>query len=172
MTASGVGFYGCDVEVASGTTSKATIAIEVGSGGRAFEFIGNLVRGSATHNVTDGILVSAALSDVRVEDNEMLFSATAANGCIRVSAAALGLRILRNVIENTHTLSTAGIAVGNVAATGIIADNYISVQSTGATTSGTTGIAFTSTGALVRCFQNFVCNDPRTSGLLLPTADA
>lgn len=171
VTGADVGIFGCDIEVASGATAKATIAVEAGAGSTRFEFIGNIMRGTAAHNVTDGVLIAAAVSDVRIEDCEMVFSATAANGCIRVTAAALGLRILNNEIANTHTSSASGITIGAVAATGNISRNNISVLSTGAQTAGTTGIDVSAGTSLVRCFNNYVCNDPRVSGILQPAAD-
>jgi hypothetical protein len=48
---------GCDIEMASGTTAKATIGIEVGSGALRTNIIANRFRGTETHNVTDGIKV-------------------------------------------------------------------------------------------------------------------
>lgn len=170
VTAADVGFYGNDVEVASGAALKATIALEVGTGGNRFEFCGNVVRGTATHNVTDGIKVVGVVDQIRINDNEMEFSATAANGLIDVTVAATNIKILRNYMYNTHTASTSCITLGNVAADGLIAENACSVVATGATTSGTTGINF-GAAVLVRFFDNLVCNDPRTSGLLLPTVD-
>jgi hypothetical protein len=161
---------GCDVEVASGATAKATIALEIGAGAHRAQIVGNSFRGTATHNATDGILVAGAVNDVRIADNEMIFSATAGNGLVRVNAAALGLRILRNYIYNTHTASTAGIAFGASASSGFVSDNRIGVINTGAITSGTHGI---STGATTICVfaENYAVNDPRASAILNPVAD-
>lgn len=162
---------GCDIETASGATAKATICIEIGAGAHRCVISGNVFRGTATHNATDGVLIAGAVSDASVSDNDMQFSATAGNGLVRVSAAALSLRILRNQMANTMTSSTSCITVGAVAATGNISDNRISVLATGAQTAGTTGIDVSAGTSLVRCFQNFICNDPRVSGILGPAAD-
>ena len=70
------------IQVASGATNKATIAIEYGAGADDFELIGNQFHGTETHNVTDGVKVVAACLGGRIEDNEMVFSATAANGLL------------------------------------------------------------------------------------------
>lgn len=169
-TAADVGIYQNDIEVASGAALKAAIAVEVGAGAHRFEFISNSMRGTATHNVVDGVKVVAAVNDVRIQDNEMTFSATAANGCIDITAAALGIKVLRNYIYNTMTASTSGITMGNVAVDGVCAENAIGVVAVGAQVSNTTGIN-TGAAVLVRFFDNQICNDPRASSLLQPTVD-
>lgn len=159
---------GCDIEVASGATAKATIAIEISTGGARAAIVGNRFRGTATHNVTDGVLVAAVLDGVRICDNEMLFSATAANGLIRVGAvAATSLMIARNIMLNTHTASSACIALGAAAMTGIVAYNAMGVLNDATVTDQ--GITF-GAGALVRCFRNDTCDEPIKSGTLTPAA--
>ena len=168
VTAADVGIYGCDVEVASGASNKATIALEVGAGADRFELVGNLFRGTATHNVTDGVKVVAAVNDVRITDNEMLFSATAANGNIHVTAAALNIKILRNMLTNSHTSSTSCVTVDSVAASGMIAENYCGTLNNGTATAQ--GIILTSSTAVIKCFQNFSSDQPSLSGILTPVA--
>lgn len=158
---------GCDIELASGATAKATIGIEVGTAGHRFEIIGNRLRGTATHNVTDGILVAAAVTDGVIADNLGIASATAANGLVRVSAAATSLAILRNTLYNTHTSSTACIAVGNVAADGVIAYNNCGTLNDGVVTDQ--GIV-QGAASLMKAFQNFSCDEPKKSGTLTPAA--
>lgn len=164
-------FVGNDIEVASGAALKATIGIEAGAGSDRFQFTSNRVRGTATHNVTDGLLVASAVANVIIDGNYMIFSATAGNGCVRFSAAATELMISNNRIFNTHTASTACIAFANVAATGMASSNHLASISTGAMTTAVEGIAFAGANVLVRCFNNYVCNDKQASGLLLPTVD-
>lgn len=158
---------GCDIEVASGATAKATIAIEAGSGADRCEIIGNRLRGSATHNVTDGLLVAAAVDAPVIAHNLMIFSATAANGNIRFSAAATNIAVMHNTCYNTHTSSTACIAFGNVAVNGVCAYNNVATVNDGTVTDqGVTHGA----ASLVRCFQNFSCDEPKKSGTLTPAA--
>lgn len=167
VTGADFGLYGCDIEVASGASNKATIALELGTGADRFEVVGNVFRGTATHNVTDGVLIAGVSSNGRITDNEMVFSATAANGNIRVNAAALGVKILRNILYNTHTASTASLAVGAVAADGVIADNYAGTINNGTNANQNFVLGAT---CLFRCFQNFGTDEPRTSGAVIPGA--
>jgi hypothetical protein len=169
-TAADIGIYGCDIEVASGASNKATIALEIGAASHRFELIGNVFRGTATHNVTDGVKLVGVSDQVRITDNEMVFSATAANGLIDVTSAVTGLKVLRNVLDNTMTASTSCITVATAtAATGVFADNYCAILTDG--TASATGILFPgSPSATIKCFQNFCSDQPRLSGLLSPVA--
>jgi hypothetical protein len=169
-TAADIGIYGCDIEVASGASNKATIALEVGAASHRFELIGNVFRGTATHNATNGVLLAGVSDQVRITDNEMVFSATAANGLINVTAAVTSLKVLRNVLSNTMTSSTSCITVAAAtAASGVFADNYCAILADG--TANATGILFPgSPSATIKCFQNFCSDEPRESGVLSPAA--
>lgn len=161
---------GCDVEVASGATAKATIAIEATTGATRFEFVGNRVRGSATHNVTDGVLIAGVIDGATIADNVMIFSATAANGNIRVGAvAATNMDISRNRLVNTHTASTACIAFGAAAMTGICADNRMSTLNDG--TAAAQGIT-NGAGSLIRFFENYSSDEATKSGVITPAVVA
>lgn len=169
VTAADVGFYGNDIEVASGAALKATIALEVGAGASRFELIGNVVRGTATHNVTNGINIVAAVDRVRIEDNEFQFAATALNGQINVAAAATNLCIARNIAQNTVTQAALVyfVTLGNVVSTGIISDNRVAVDSTGAVASQ--GFAL-GASSLVRFSENYVSDEALKTGTLVPGA--
>lgn len=170
VTGAGFTLQGCDVVLASGAALKATIGIELGDAAADARIYGNRFIGTATHNVTDGILIAHAnASRVEIRGNTMVASATAANGLIRVTGAALGLVITDNVIANTHTASTACIAFGNVACTGVCARNMLSTINDGAAASQ--GVTF-GAAALVRAFENYSSDEAAKSGVLAPAAVA
>lgn len=160
---------GCDIETASGAALKATIAIEIGSGAHRTTIAGNNFRGTATHNSTDVIkVVGATVPDaVRIEDNEFVCSATAANGMIHFTVAALNSRVLRNYMYNTHTSSTACIVYDAVACDGLCADNYMAVLNNG--TASSQGVTF-GAGALIKAFQNYCDDEAAKSAILAPVA--
>lgn len=170
VTGSGVGFHNNDIEVASGATNKATIAIEVGTGAHRFEMVGNVLRGTATHNVTDGIKIVAAVTDARIMDNEMVFSATAANGNVHVTAAALGLKVARNLMYNTHTASSACLALDNVATDGFVYDNRIGVKNDG--TANAQGITVGGASVLTLFSENYAVDEKGKSGVITPAVVA
>lgn len=162
-----------DIEIGSTvTTNVAAIAVEVGTGADACVIAKNRFRSTATSASTDCVLISGTAVDrVSVVDNVMMASTTTTNGLIRCTAAATNLLIARNMIYNSIASSVAGINFSNVAATGVCADNYITVLSTGAVSAGVTGITVGGTNNLVGFFNNLSVNDPNKSGLLTPAVD-
>lgn len=171
ITASGFLLEDCDIEVASDATAKAAIAIEIGSGATHCTIRGNYLYGTETHNVTDGIKVVGGTvpSDLKICGNVMLASATAANGLVHVTVAAKRVMIMGNTIYNTHTASTACVAVDAVAADGVIAYNNVATVNNGAASGQ--GITL-GAGALFRAFQNFSSDEPVKSGVLAPVVVA
>ncbi len=165
VTAADCAIVGCDVEVASGAALKATTAITVGAGADRFSFVGNRVRGTATHNLTNGISVTAAVDSLLVQDCDMVFSATAANGLINVSAAATNMVFKRLSLYNTHTSSTATIAFGDVACDGVCEEVYSSIKNNG--TSTTAGLTW-GTAALVQANQCYTSDVRAVNGILSP----
>jgi len=159
----------CDVEVASGAALKATIALEVGTGADRMTIAGNVFRGTATHNVTDGVKVVAALDQVRICDNEMVFSATAANGLVHFTAAATNAKVMRNLMYNTHTASTACLVVDAVAADGVFSDNRYATVNNG--TAASQGATF-GAGSLIRNFECYSADEANKSGALAPAVVA
>jgi hypothetical protein len=85
-------------------------------------------------------------------------------GLIRFSAAALRAVIRNNIIFNIVASGETAIACGAVAATGVIADNYVGA-SAGTPVSDLIEI---NAAASFRCFQNFGTDTANTSGLLTP----
>jgi hypothetical protein len=159
---------GCDIEVASGAALKATIAIELSNATAARALISKCrVRGTDTHNVTNGILVSAAVDQLEISDCRMQASATAANGLINVTAAATNLYFSNLHVANTMTSSTAAINLGNVALTGMCCDVYTSTLNNGTVTSQ--GIIL-GASSLIRLFQCFSNDEPNKSGALQAAA--
>lgn len=166
VTAADFGFFANEVITSSPTASALTV-MALAAGANRADVSGNVFRGTGG---LVGIDITGAIADANICDNVMIFPTTTTVGCIRVSAAATGLRVLRNTISNTTAASVAGINYASVASTGQCAYNTIDVLNTGASVSGTTGITI-GAACLVRFFQNFICNDPLASGKLLPTVD-
>jgi len=166
VTGADFGFIGNDVEVS--TTSKApTAGITLAVGAARTQIIGNRFRGIVPASIaTDLIVISGAAPDVSIEDNEFICPVTIANGHIRVAAAALGLKILRNNMYNTTANSTACVSFGAFAADGIVADNRFAIGTTGAAAAG----VLVGATALVRLFQNYCSGTARATGILTGTA--
>lgn len=172
ITGADVALLDCDIEVASGATAKSAIAIEIGSGANRCTIAGCRIRGTATHNATDGIKVVAAVDGLRICGNEMIFSATAGNGLIHFTAAATNCMVRDNLLYNTHTSSTATIAVDNVASDGVFARNMSATTVGTGTAPTSTGIVFAGASSLWRCFENYSTPTNNTSGVITPVVDS
>lgn len=170
ITGADFNFVSNDVETST-TAKAATIVMTLGTGAHRANISGNVFRGLASVASTNGILVSGAITDAKIADNEMVFATTTTNGLINVTGVAVGLKILRNTLNNTVAASVAAINFANVAITGSTWGNMITVLSTGAVSAGVTGITVGGTNNLMGFFQNFTVNDANKSGLLTPAVD-
>jgi len=170
ITAAGCSLIGNDIEMASGAALKATIGIEVGSAALSTTISGNEFRGTATHNSADGIKVVGATvpSRLKICNNHMSFSATAANGLVHITVAALDMLIRGNEMSNTHTASTACIAIDNVACSGNISYNNMATLNDGTVTDQ--GLVMAGANSLIKCFENYSCDEKNKSGVLTPAA--
>lgn len=171
VTGANVCFEDCEIVQASGASNKATILLEVDTGADGFKFQRNWVYGTATHNSTDVILITAAVSQCVIEYNVMTCSATAAKGLIHYVGASLNNLCRFNDLENSHTASTACIAADATASTGLICYNNCSTQVGTGTAPAACGIVLTA-NCLMRCFQNMSCPTAALSGILSPAADS
>lgn len=170
VTGGGFRFVRNQCILAQTATAKFAIFMEIGTGADFVRILGNRVYGTATHNVTDGFKVVAAVNGFDFIGNTCIASATAANGLLHFTAAALLTYVGHNTIYNTHTSSTAAITVDAVALDGLFEFNRLAVKNTGAITSLTHGFNVNA-ACIAAFFENRVANDPRVTGIVSPTAD-
>jgi hypothetical protein len=161
-----------EIVLATGAALKATIGLELNTGADRFRLLLNKVYGTATHNVTNGFLVTAAVSDCEFTGNRMIASATATNGLINFVGASLNNLVMDNVIYNTHTSSTTCIAVADAASDGIAVRNLFGAKVGTGTAPAVTGIVFAGSNSLWTCDENYSTPTKNTSGLLTPAADS
>lgn len=170
VTADDFAFVANDVEVTI-ATALATTAINVSGAAARFDISNNSIHGA--YGITGAaapVIISGTGADGRICDNEMILAGASALGLINVTGAVSGLKVLRNIMVNTAAASVSCITFANTNSAGACADNRITVFSTGASVSGTTGITI-GAACVVGFFNNLVVNDPLTSGKLLPTVD-
>ena len=169
VTAAGFSLQNCHIQTASGASNKATIGVEIGAGADNCTISGNFIRGTATHNSANVVLVDGAVSNLRFVGNTAICSATAGNGILQVTAAALNMDISGNRLYNTHTSSTACIAFGNVACDGLCTHNVLGTKNNGVATAQ--GVTF-GAAALVLSAENYSVDEAAKSGVLTPAAVA
>jgi hypothetical protein len=166
VTAADCAILNCDIDMGStAATNLATIGIELGAGAHRFLLQGNYIHTVADATPTQVIAVAGVCDGAMILDN-MIMAATSAvsKGVIDITAAATGLNIGRNILQNRLASSETVFSTGAVACTGVCYDNYA------ATEAGTpVSDAFEPNAAcLIRFFQNFSTDTKNTSGLLAP----
>lgn len=168
VTAADCVLRGCAVRLASGAALKATVGVSL-SAARAW-VDGCYFEGTATHFVARAILIDTAVDGIKVTNTRIIASATAANGLIGVTAAATNLLFQDLLLYNTHTSSTATIALSDVACDGFAIRVKSGTKNNGGakTTQGITWGA----SALVQA-HDCTCSDVRAdSGVTSPAAAA
>jgi hypothetical protein len=170
VTAAGFHLIGCILRVASGAALKATTALSFGAAAHRYRVAGCKVEGTATHNVTNVVLVDGACDGGEIVDCTMIASATAAAGLIAVTAAATGWLFRDLLLYNTHTSSTATIALADVACDGLMVRIKSATKNNGGAKT-TQGITW-GTAALAQA-HDCTCSDARAdSGVTSPAAAA
>lgn len=168
-TATGCRLANCKIQVASGATAKATIALEVGSGAHELELENLELFGTATHNVTDCIKVVAAVNDLLIKNVRGQLSATADNGLVHFTAAALRVDIQGCKFYNTHTASTACVKIDDdLALDGFFTDCRFGNKNDGTVTAQ--GAVFGGTEALCVLSEVYNTDQPMKNGTLSPAA--
>lgn len=165
-TAADNAILGCDINVGStAATNLSTLGIELGAGADRFELCGNVIKGIAGATPTKVVSIVGVSDGVRIMDNTITAATSAASmGVIDISAAATGLEIGRNILQNRLATSETCISAGAVACTGNVYDNYCATEA-GTPVSDTIEL---NAASLLRCFQNFGTDTKNTSGLLTP----
>jgi hypothetical protein len=167
ITGTGVSFKGCFVEMAD-TSLAPAIAFEVGSAAHWCSFIGNKMYGLTGQALTNGIKVVGATvpKGLLIAGNDLDYAVTEVGGNVNITVAATHVRIIGNIMANSVASSTANVVTANVAATGIIANNYFSQLNDGTVTAQ--GVIIGGSNVLIRCFENYACDEKAKSGILSP----
>lgn len=155
---------GCDIETSSGASNLATIPITVTTGAR-FAFIGNRMRGVVAGASTTGISVTGLSPNLCIVGNDIQIPCGVNSGVISVTSASLDMVIRNNLLSNITASSVDVLLINQAAASGIIANNYCALLANG-TLPGTGGI--TVTAGVVKCFENYSCDEPGLSGEIDP----
>lgn len=166
VTAADCGIYNCQIDMGSvAATNLATIGIELGAGADRFELRGNYITTIAAATPTQVVAVAGVCDGAIICDNKILAATSAVSkGVIDITAAATGLEIGYNILQNRLASSETVFSTSAVACTGVCYDNYA------ATEAGTpVSDAFEPNAAcLIRFFNNAATDTKNTSGLLAP----
>lgn len=166
VTAADNAILGCDIDFGStAATNLSTIGLSIEAGADRFLFAGNYVHSIAAATPTQAIVVAGVCDGASIVDNKVLCATSAVSkGVVDITAAATGLEISRNLLQNRLASSETCISAGAVACTGMVSDNYCASEA------GTpvSDLIELNAASLLRLFQNFGTDTKNTSGLLTP----
>lgn len=168
VSAAGCRIVNCYLVTGTGAALDAVNPVTVAAGATGFVMAG--CKSRQTGGTTTSVVEIGVVDDVTIENNDFqMIGSAAATGVVNVTGAATNLRIRNNLLANDHAASTATLSLNAAASTGVLEFNRSSILANGvAATSGITMGA----GCLVRCFENYNCDEPVASGVLCPAACA
>lgn len=156
----------CETASAQGVS---IVKLSAGSDGAVIA--GNEFRGEAGDDVTIAVDIAGVSNDARICGNVMVGGWHASNGAINIAAAAKRVLVEGNTIANLFAAVTTAIRVADVASTGVLARNLMTVENNG--TAANQGIVFAgTTNTKIKCLQNFTSDEAGKSGVLSPAAVA
>jgi hypothetical protein len=157
---------GCDIDVGTtAATNLATIGIEIGATAHRFLLKDNYIHGIAGATPTNVILIDGAADGVTILDNKVMAATSVVSvGLIDITAAATGLDIGRNLLQNRVALSETVISAGAVACTGVVYQNFCASE----TGTPVSDLIELNAASLLRLYQNYGTDTKNTSGLLTP----
>lgn len=166
VTAADCAIIGCDIDVGStASTNLATIGIELGAGAHRFELRNNYIHGIAGATPTQVVAIAGACDGAIIADNKIMAATSVVGvGVIDITAAATGLEIADNILQNRVASSETCISAGAVACTGVVYRNYCATEA-GIPVSD---IIELNAASLLRLFENYGTDTKNTSGLLTP----
>lgn len=166
ITAANVAIIGCDIDVGTtASTNLATIGIEIGTAADNCLIQQNYIHSIAGATPTQVIAIAGVGDGATITQNKIMAATSVVSvGVIDITAAATGLEISKNILQNRVASSETVISCGAHAITGVISDNYCASEA------GTpvSDLIELNAASLARCFQNFGTDTKNTSGLLTP----
>lgn len=171
VSAAGCAMLGNHIVVQSAAASAGAVqGVDVGVAGNGFRFVGNrCVSDDEGEPLTGGgvVMVSGAANDVVVANNYISGAAANTVGLIIVSAAATNVTISHNWLYNLETTSgDACIVIGNVAATGIVCNNYNKFMTGADPNAADIGVFYGAAATTIGSFENYSVDDTFLQAIL------
>lgn len=167
VTAADCGIIGCDIDMGStASTNLATIGIELGAGADRFLLQDNYIHTIAGATPTQVIAIAGVCDGATIARNK-IYAATSAvgKGVIDITAAATGLEISDNILQNRLANSETVLSTGAVACTGTVNRCFAATEAGAPVTD-----AFEPNAAsLLRFFQCLATDTKNTGGIAAPT---
>lgn len=170
VSAAGCAIVGCHIIAGTSTTLESAIPVTLAAGATDCLIQGN--RFSATGGaVTTACLSVGAVARPTIVNNRFITTqSSATTGVIAITGAATDIDIGWNRMYNAVE-DGVGIRVADVAATGMIYNNYFGgVDAGGTVANALKAVSFAGTSHIVRMFENRASDEDSATGVIAPAA--
>jgi hypothetical protein len=173
ITVTGAGCVIAGCHIIAGTTSalESATPITISTAASDCLIVGNRFTATGGAVTTACVSVGAAVARPTIIGNRFFTTqSSATTGVISVGAAATELEIGWNWMYN-QVEDGVGIRVANVAATGVIHNNYFGgVDAGGTVANALKCVSFAGSAHIVRCFANLATDEDSGAGVTSPAA--
>jgi len=171
VSAAGCSISGCHIIAGTSSALESATCVTVASGANDFTFAANRVTATGGAVTTACISVAAAVARTTIVGNRFFTTqSSATTGAIAIGAACTELDVGWNVIYNAVE-DGVGIRLADVAATGMIYNNYAGgVDAGGTVANALKCVSFAGATQITRCFENRSNDEGSATGVIAPAA--
>jgi hypothetical protein len=170
VSAAGCSIVGNHITMGTSASLECATALTLASGATDCWVMGNRMTATGGAVTTAAISVGAVARPVIVNNRIITTQSSATTGVIAITAAATDVDVGWNRMYNTLE-DGIGIRLADVAATGIIYNNYFGGVDAGGTVANTVKcVSFAGTSHIVRCFENRALDEDSATGVISPAA--
>lgn len=171
VTGAGCSIAGCHIVAGTSSVLESATPITVSTGANDCTLVGNRFSATGGAVTTACVSVGAAVARTTIVGNRFFTTqSSATTGVISIGAAATEIDVGYNLMYN-QVEDGVGVRVANVAATGLIYNNYFGgVDAGGTVANALKAVSFAGTAQIVRCFENRALDEDAATGVIAPAA--
>lgn len=170
VSAAGCAVVGCHIIAGTSSALESATVLTLASGATDCLVSGNRFSATGGAVTTACISIGAVARPVVVGNRILTTQSSATTGAIAITAAATDVDIGWNRIYNAVE-DGVGIRLADVAATGIIYNNYFGgVDAGGTVANALKAVSFAGSSHIVRMFENRASDEDSATGVIAPAA--
>lgn len=170
VSAAGCAIVGCHITAGTSATLESVIPITLATGAADCLIAANRFTATGGAVTTACVSIGAVARPTVVSNRFITTQSSATTGVIAITAAAtdvdIGWNRMYNAVEDG-----VGIRLADVAATGMIYNNYFGgVDAGGTVINALKAVSFAGSSHIVRCFENRASDEDSATGVISPAA--
>lgn len=171
VTGAGCAILGCHIIAGTSSVLESATPITVSTGANDCMISGNRFSATGGAVTTACVSVGAAVARTSIIGNRFFTTqSSATTGVIAIAAAATELDIGWNLMYN-QVEDGVGIRLANVAATGMIYNNYFGgVDAGGTVANALKAVSYAGSAQITRAFENRALDEDAATGVIAPAA--